>query len=104
MLAKAAEYVFGVKAGTVDEKGRAFIQKLRDFGKRLECPSVVGEWSRAVIRPGDVDEVTELVMDTTAGQPFGWHNEITRHAVRDLLIKAIVKPSDETTSKCCLLT
>jgi alcohol dehydrogenase YqhD (iron-dependent ADH family) len=104
MLAKAAEYVFGVKTGTVDEKAAAFIQRLREFGRQIDCPAVVGEWPRAVIRPGDVDEVTDLVMMTTDGQSFGWHQQITKETVRDILLKVIVKASGETSSKCCFLT
>jgi alcohol dehydrogenase YqhD (iron-dependent ADH family) len=90
LLAKSAEFVFGVTTGTVDEKARAFITKLSEFIKAINSPAVVSDVPGVVINPGDVDLLTDLVLQSVGGQPFGWKGLITKDVVKEVLTKVVV--------------
>jgi alcohol dehydrogenase YqhD (iron-dependent ADH family) len=90
LLAKSAEFVFGVAQGTVDEKARAFIEKLREFIKAIGIAAVVSDVKGVVIAPGDVDLLTEWVWTSRGGQPFGWKALITKEVVKEILTKVVV--------------
>jgi alcohol dehydrogenase YqhD (iron-dependent ADH family) len=90
LLAKCAEFVFGVTTGTVEEKARAFIGKLREFIKAINIASVVSEVPGVVIKPGDVETLTNAVLESVGGGPFGWKGLITRDVVKEILTKVVV--------------
>jgi alcohol dehydrogenase YqhD (iron-dependent ADH family) len=90
LMAKSAEFVFGVRTGTEDEKARAFVEKLKEFIVRIGQPLKVSDWKGATIRPGDVEEVTRWVMNAEGNAPFGWHGLATEDIVRSVLTEVIV--------------
>jgi alcohol dehydrogenase YqhD (iron-dependent ADH family) len=90
LLAKCGEFVFGVTTGTVEEKARAFIAKLREFIKAIKIASVVSEVPGVTINPGDVELLTNAVLESVGGGPFGWRGTITRDVVKDVLTKVVV--------------
>jgi alcohol dehydrogenase YqhD (iron-dependent ADH family) len=90
LLARSAEFIFGVTTGTEEEKARAFIQKLKEFIVTIGQPLKVSDWKGAKIGPGDVAEVTKWVMDSMGGKPFGWHGLITEDIVKTILTETIV--------------
>ncbi|OHT09397.1 alcohol dehydrogenase, iron-containing family protein [Tritrichomonas foetus] len=90
LLAKSAEFAFGVKEGTQEEKARAFISELRKFIIKIGQPTKVSEWEGAKIGENDVEVVTKMVMGSVGGQPFGFHGQITEDVVRDVLKHVIV--------------
>jgi alcohol dehydrogenase YqhD (iron-dependent ADH family) len=109
LLARAAETVFGVAAGSEEEKANAFIAKLREFIALIGQPLRVSDWKGAVIAPDDVDDVTKLVIDSARGRPFGWRQLITEDVVRSILSDVIAgktPPAADASDKsaCCLLT
>jgi alcohol dehydrogenase YqhD (iron-dependent ADH family) len=59
LMAKTAEFVFGVEEGSEEEKARAFIQKLREFIVEIGQPLKVPDCEGVIIAPGDVDELVE---------------------------------------------
>jgi alcohol dehydrogenase YqhD (iron-dependent ADH family) len=81
--------VFGVGEGSVDEKARACIAKLREFIRDIGLPLKVSDWPEAVIGAGDVEEVTEWVWNTVGGAPFGWNGLVTRESVAQILAQVI---------------
>jgi alcohol dehydrogenase YqhD (iron-dependent ADH family) len=89
ILARSAEAVFDVYDATPDEKGRAFIAKLREFIVRIGLPLKVSDWEGAKVAEGDVEEVTRLVITSMHG-PFGWRRTITEDVVREVLTKVIL--------------
>jgi alcohol dehydrogenase YqhD (iron-dependent ADH family) len=90
LLAKSAEFVFGVTTGTQEEKAQAFIAKLTEFITSIGQPHKVSDWPGAKISPGDVDEVTKWVWDSVGQKPFGWKGLITEELVKTILTQVIV--------------
>jgi alcohol dehydrogenase YqhD (iron-dependent ADH family) len=111
LLARSAEFVFGVKTGTVEEKAKAFITKLREFIRVIGTPEKVGDVRGCVVEAGDVEKVTKMVMESVGNQPYGWKGLITEDITRSILTKVVGGPSVPTqpaqtetiTSKCCSL-
>ena len=90
LLAECAEYVFGVREGTEDQKARAFIDRMNQFIDTIGQPRKVSEWEGVVIGPNDVEEVTKMVMESVGGKPYG-HNgcgteEITRIVLKQVIV------------------
>jgi alcohol dehydrogenase YqhD (iron-dependent ADH family) len=90
LLARCGEFVFGVTEGTVDEKARAFIARLREFIKAIGTPAVVSDVPGVQIAPGDVDQLTDWVLASVGGQPYGWNGLITREITKEILTKVVV--------------
>ena len=91
LLARCAERVFDVRDGSDDEKARAFIAKLRQWILDIGHSPKVSTWEGGVkIAPGDVEEVTKMVMDSTHGHPFGFRGTVTEPIVREILKQVIV--------------
>lgn len=88
-LARAAEHVFDVKEGTDAEKAKAFIAKLREWIREIGQFTKVTDQEGATVSPGDVDEVTEMVMKSKGGKPFGYLDTITREHVHHILERAL---------------
>ena len=88
-MAHAAEQVFDVREGSVDEKARAFISHIRAWIKKIGQPTKVSEWPGAKIESGDVDEVVKMVMTSMGNHPFGYGGEVTEEVVRKVLTQAI---------------
>jgi alcohol dehydrogenase YqhD (iron-dependent ADH family) len=106
LLAKSAQFVFGVKTGTVDEKAQAFITKLKEFIQVIGTPTKVGDVPGVEIEPGDVDKVTKMVMESVGNQPYGWKGLITEDITRSILTKVVVPGSataqgENGNTKCC---
>lgn len=83
-LARAAERVFDVREGTDAEKAKTFIAKLREWTVKIGQFTKVTDQEGAVLAPGDVDVVTDMVMKSE-GKPFGYHDSITREHVHHIL-------------------
>lgn len=90
-MAKTAEFVFGKTDGTEEEKARYFIERITQFTKDLGMPMKVSDWEGAVIGENDVDELVQMVMKTTGGKPFGYHNEmVTEEDTRSILLQSVL--------------
>ena len=89
LLAETAEYVFGVRDGSEDEKARAFITHINKFIETIGQPRKVSQWEGAKIGPNDVEEVTKMVMTSTGGKPFGINQCSTEDVVRTVLKQVI---------------
>lgn len=55
----------------IQKKARAFIAKLREWIIKIVQFSKVTDQKGVTILPGDVEEVTEMVMKSKDGKPFG---------------------------------
>lgn len=89
-MAKTAEFVFGVTEGTEEEKARAFIEHICKFTKNLGMPMKVTDWEGAVVGENDVEELVQMVMNTTGGKPFGYHNEmVTEEDTRSIFKQSV---------------
>ena len=83
--------MFGETKGTDDEKAESLIRHIKFFIKQLEIPETVSKWPDVKIEPGDVDKVTDNVMEQTSqGKPFGFNGCCTRELVHSVLEKVIV--------------
>ena len=89
-LAECAQYVFGISEGSVDERARAFIARIREWIAAIGQPAKVSEWEGAVVKEGDVEKVTKMVMQSKYGQPFGYDNQVTEEVVRRVLKRVIL--------------
>ena len=89
LLAETAEYVFGVREGTEDEKARAFIDRMNQFIETIGQPRKVSDWEGVKVEAGDVEEVTKMVMESVGGKPFGHHGCGTEEVCRKVLQQVI---------------
>jgi alcohol dehydrogenase YqhD (iron-dependent ADH family) len=89
VLAKTAEFVFGVKEGTVDEKARAFLSETLKFIRAIGQPTKVSEWKGATIADGDVQALVQAVLAVTGGNPVGWRQCATETVIREVLTKVV---------------
>ncbi|EAX92259.1 hypothetical protein TVAG_167900 [Trichomonas vaginalis G3] len=87
-MARAAEFVFGVKDGDNYTKARAFIRHLREWIVTIGQFTKVTDQEGVVLQPGDVDKVTNMVMDSFNGKNFGYKNSIKRENVHHILERA----------------
>lgn len=91
MYARCAEFVFNEREGTEEEKAQALIRHIKFFIEELGIPASVSKWPDVKIQPGDVDKVTDNVMQqSSGGKPFGYNNCCTRELVHSVLEKVIV--------------
>jgi len=93
LMAKTAEQVFDIREGTVDEKARAFIEKIREYIRTIKQPLKVSEYEFPMtkkIENGDVDKVTNMVMESTDNKPFGVDKLITKDDVHWILERCIL--------------
>lgn len=89
-MAAAAEAVWRIHEGTVDEKADKFIECIRNFASKLGLPLKVSEFEHASkIHDGDVKIVTQKVMELVRSDKFGYNNEITEKVVEEILTKVI---------------
>lgn len=89
-LAKSAEFVFDVREGSVEEKARAFIAKLREFIQTIGMPTKVSEVEGVVINKGDIEKITNMVFDSVKSDRFGF-NGITVRSVVDEVFQKIIQ-------------
>jgi alcohol dehydrogenase YqhD (iron-dependent ADH family) len=89
LLARTAEFVFGINEGGEQEKAQECIKKLREFIREIGLPEKVTQWPGIVVKEGDVDEVTEKVWNSVGNGPFGWHGLVTKENVRNVLAQVI---------------
>jgi alcohol dehydrogenase YqhD (iron-dependent ADH family) len=87
LRAQSAEHVFDVKHGTVEEKARAFVEKLREFIVAIGLPLKVNDWQGAVPQDGDVEELVDWVWEWNGKQPFGWRGCVTKELAKDIVQK-----------------
>ena len=86
--ARAAERIFDICEGTDEEKALAFAHRITQWINDIGQLTKVSQWPGAVIKDGDVDKVTKMVM---AGRTtFGYHGSIKEENVRAILEKVIV--------------
>jgi alcohol dehydrogenase YqhD (iron-dependent ADH family) len=88
--ATAAEIVFGIWSGTVEEKARAFIDELQKFIVDLGLPVKVSDWPGAVVQPGDVEEIVRWVLETEGKPAVGDGGSFTEEIVRGILTQVVV--------------
>ncbi|OHT13093.1 alcohol dehydrogenase, iron-containing family protein [Tritrichomonas foetus] len=90
-FAKAAEFIFSVTEGTIEDKARFFLTKINEFIDTIGIAKKVSDWEGITINENDVDEVTNMVMEqTNNGKPFGCENCGTRELVHSVLEKVMV--------------
>lgn len=90
LLAQSAEFVFGFREGTQEEKAHAFIKKLTEVFASIGQISKISEWPDTTIGPNDVDEVTKMVMESVGNAPFGFRGQVTEADVSEILKKCLV--------------
>jgi alcohol dehydrogenase YqhD (iron-dependent ADH family) len=90
LLSQSAEFIFGVKQGTVEDKARAFVEKLREFIVAIGLPLKVSDWPGVAAQDGDVDELVDWVWEWNWKQPFGWRGCVTKELAKEIVQKALV--------------
>jgi alcohol dehydrogenase YqhD (iron-dependent ADH family) len=88
IMAKSAEYLWGIKDGTPEEKARVFVDRIVQFGKDLGMPFKINQWEGIEIGQNDVEELVTMVFATTDGKPFGVGGCCTESDVREILTKS----------------
>lgn len=89
-MAEAAEYVFGVHEGTVDQKADKFIEGIRNFAIKLGMPLKVSDFPNASkIQEGDVKFLVERALELGRGQQYGYNNELNAKVVEEILSKVV---------------
>jgi alcohol dehydrogenase YqhD (iron-dependent ADH family) len=89
-MAKAAQFVFGVMEGTVDDKARSFIDKLRQFLEDIGQPRRLSEVEGIDLSLLDVKAMTKMVMQHMGNHSFGWNGEISKSSVEKILRAVLV--------------
>jgi alcohol dehydrogenase YqhD (iron-dependent ADH family) len=87
-LAATAEFVFGIKDGTTEEKARGFLTELEKFIKSIGQPLKVSDWPGVVIQERDVEDLTKVVL-TVNGGPVGYKQCATEDVIRQVLAKTV---------------
>ena len=87
-MARAAEFVFGVRDGDDYTKAKEFIKHIREWIISIGQFTKVTDQPGVVLQAGDVDEVTNMVMDSFNGNNFGYKNTVTRENVHHILERA----------------
>lgn len=88
-MALTAEFSFGVKEGTTEEKARAFINCVNKFMTDLGMPTKISQWKDIQIGDNDVEILTKMVMETTGNKPFGYESMITEDDVRYIFTNSL---------------
>jgi alcohol dehydrogenase YqhD (iron-dependent ADH family) len=88
--AGSAEIVFGVWEGSVEEKGRAFIENLQQFIIDIGQPTKVSDCPGVVVQPGDVEEILRWVFETEGKNTVGYGGSFTEEIVRGILTQVVV--------------
>lgn len=88
-MAKSAEFIFGITEGTVDEKAHAFLDELAKFIKQIGMPLKISEIEGIKVNEGDVDKLTDMVMDANHNNSFGYLGMTTREIVHGALEKIL---------------
>lgn len=89
LLAKSTEFVFGVYDGTKEEKAEKFLHILSDFIDEIGMPRKVSDVEGVTINQGDVEKLTDMVMQSNGSKPFGYNGLTTRETVHRVLTKII---------------
>jgi alcohol dehydrogenase YqhD (iron-dependent ADH family) len=84
----SAEFIFGVKGGSVDERARAFLTELEKFIKSIGQPLKVSDWPGVTIQKDDIDVMTKIIMGIT-GKPMGYQECATEEVIRQVLAKVV---------------
>jgi alcohol dehydrogenase YqhD (iron-dependent ADH family) len=88
-LAKAAEFIWGLVTGSVDDKAHFFIEKLRAFLAEAGMPAQLSQLDGVKIGANDVRKLTEMVMDHMGG-PFGIRREIKEATVTKIFKQVLI--------------
>jgi alcohol dehydrogenase YqhD (iron-dependent ADH family) len=88
-LGKAAEFIWGIQSGSVDDRARFFIRKVREFYAQVGMPQKLSEFENVKIGRNDVKKLTEIVMDHMGG-PFGVRREFKEPTVRKIFSQVLV--------------
>ena len=91
IYSQCAEFVFGEKNGTIEQKAQAFIDHIRKFIDEIKIAKSVSQWEGVTIGENDVDKVTNCIMEqSSGGKPFGFNNCCTKELVHQVIEKVIV--------------
>jgi alcohol dehydrogenase YqhD (iron-dependent ADH family) len=88
--AAAAELVFGIWQGTIEEKAQAFIDELQKFIVDIGLPTKVSDWPGAVVQPGDAEEILRWIFETQGANVIGYGGSFTEDIVRRILTQVVV--------------
>ena len=88
-LAMAAELVYDVKSGSVDEKADKFIELNQQWIKKIGQPLKVTDWEGAKVESGDVDKVLNMVFDSSHGKDFGYKELCNKGVVQNILKQVV---------------
>ncbi|OHT01929.1 alcohol dehydrogenase, iron-containing family protein [Tritrichomonas foetus] len=94
LLAKTAEFVFGIYEGTEEEKARKCIVEIRKFIRDLKLPLKLSDWKtddgkEIQVNEGTVELLTQKVMESMNGEPFGFRQSFNADDVRSILAHVI---------------
>lgn len=90
IMAKSAEVIFGVTQGSDEEKAQAFVDGIKKFTIDLGMPFKASDWPGVKVEDGDVDDLVQLVMNSTDGQPFGVDGCVTSEDTKWILEQSII--------------
>ena len=91
--AAAAEFVFNVHEGSIEEKAHKLIENIEKFIHDIGIPDHISKWPNAKIGPNDVDDLTHRVMEQgTGGKSYGYQSAITEEMTREIY-KKIITPT-----------
>jgi alcohol dehydrogenase YqhD (iron-dependent ADH family) len=89
VMAKAAQGVFGINTGTIEERAEAFIQELGKFAVAIGQPTKVSDWEGAVIGEGDVEDLVTIFTKGNGAQPVGWKGCVSEQTLRTVLSQVL---------------
>lgn len=91
IYSQCAEFIFGEKNGTVEQKTLAFIDHIRKFIEEIKIAKSVSHWEGVTIGKNDVDIFTDNIMEqTSGGKTFGFNNCCTKELIHQVIEKVIV--------------
>lgn len=86
----SAEYVFGIKEGSIEDKARSFLRELRQFIENIGMPTKVSEVEGVNIEEGDINKCTDMVWSSAGNSSFGYRGMTTKEITRQVL-KAVIQ-------------
>lgn len=89
LLAKSGAFVFDLQ-GTEEEKAKGFIDELRKFIVAIGQPLKVSDVEGVTVKAGDVEKITQMVMKSRGGKPFGIDGCVTEDIVRSILTQVVL--------------
>ena len=89
LMAKCGEFIFNIKEDNEEEKAKLFIKELRNWIIKIGQPTKVSDWENIQIKENDVENVTQMVLNTVGGFSFGFKDQVTPEIVKNILLKVI---------------